>query len=97
GVTAVLLAVLAVPFDPRLGDFFAANSVPLAHGRNIVNVILVDFRGLDTLGEISVVMGAAIAVSVLVVGGRRLAAPPVVKRPPRRSRAPVEAKPEVAP
>jgi len=31
-------------------------SVPEAHGRNVVNVVLVDFRALDTLGEIAVVM-----------------------------------------
>jgi len=40
--------------------------VPIAHGRNIVNVILVDFRGLDTLGEIAVVLTAGIAVLALL-------------------------------
>src|SRR5690606_22043447 len=44
GVTALLFAVLQGTLDPRLSDFFNANSVPIAHGRNIVNVILVDFR-----------------------------------------------------
>ena len=53
-------------FDGRLGAFFADNSVALAHGRNIVNVILVDFRGLDTLGEISVVMTAGIGILALL-------------------------------
>jgi multicomponent Na+:H+ antiporter subunit A len=62
GVTLLLFAVLNGTFDPRLSDFFNANSVPIAHGRNVVNVILVDFRGLDTLGEISVVMTAGIAL-----------------------------------
>ncbi|MDB4872441.1 MAG: Na(+) antiporter subunit, partial [Gemmatimonadales bacterium] len=66
GLTVLLLAVLANPFDPRLSDFFSKNSAALAHGRNIVNVILVDFRGLDTLGEISVVMAAGIAVLALL-------------------------------
>jgi multicomponent Na+:H+ antiporter subunit A len=66
GVSVLLLAVLAGALDPRLGDFFNANSVPLAHGRNVVNVILVDFRGLDTLGEICVVMTAGIAMVVLL-------------------------------
>jgi multicomponent Na+:H+ antiporter subunit A len=73
GVTLLLFAVLNGTFDPRLSDFFNANSVPIAHGRNIVNVILVDFRGLDTLGEISVVMTAGIAVLALIRGGRRWA------------------------
>jgi multicomponent Na+:H+ antiporter subunit A len=68
GVTALLFAVLEGRLDPRLSEFFNANSVPLAHGRNVVNVILVDFRGLDTLGEISVVMTAGIAILVLLRG-----------------------------
>jgi multicomponent Na+:H+ antiporter subunit A len=66
GITLVLLRVLEGHFDSRLGDFFASTSVALAHGRNIVNVILVDYRGLDTLGEITVVMTAGIAVLALL-------------------------------
>jgi multicomponent Na+:H+ antiporter subunit A len=73
GVTTLLFAVLNGAFDPRLGEFFNANSVPLAHGRNIVNVVIVDFRGLDTLGEISVVMAAGIAILALL-RSRRVAA-----------------------
>ena len=65
-VSLLLLRVLQGPFDDRLSAFFAANSVPIAHGRNIVNVILVDFRGLDTLGEIAVVLTAGIAVLALL-------------------------------
>jgi len=41
--------------DPALTEFFATRSVPEAYGRNVVNVILVDFRAVDTLGEIIVV------------------------------------------
>lgn len=41
-------------------------SVPLAHGRNIVNVILVDYRTLDTLGEIFVLALAAMGVYAMV-------------------------------
>jgi multicomponent Na+:H+ antiporter subunit A len=48
-----------------------ARSVPDGHGRNVVNVILVDFRGLDTLGEISVLAVAAIGVVALARAGRR--------------------------
>jgi multicomponent Na+:H+ antiporter subunit A len=61
-VALLLLAVLASPFDPRLSDWFGAESVPAAHGRNVVNVILVDFRALDTLGEITVLALAAFSV-----------------------------------
>jgi multicomponent Na+:H+ antiporter subunit A len=66
GVVLVLLKVLEVPLDNRLSVFFAEHSASVAHGRNIVNVILVDFRGLDTLGEISVIMGAGIAILALL-------------------------------
>ncbi|MDV7389794.1 hydrogen gas-evolving membrane-bound hydrogenase subunit E, partial [Arthrospira platensis SPKY1] len=55
-VALVLLVASAVPFDDSLSRFFAQQSVPAANGRNVVNVILVDFRALDTLGEIAVVM-----------------------------------------
>ena len=42
------------------------NSFIKAHGKNVVNVILVDFRALDTLGEISVLIIAAMGVLVLL-------------------------------
>lgn len=71
GITGLLWAVLDRPFDLRLSEFFNANSVPVAHGHNVVNVILVDFRGLDTLGEIAVVMTAGIAILALIRGARR--------------------------
>ena len=64
--TALLLAVVGVPFDPALSEFFSANSRVIAHGRNIVNVIIVDFRGFDTLGEIAVVMITGLAIIALI-------------------------------
>lgn len=70
-VSAVLLAVLASPFDPRLGQWFGETAVPGGHGRNVVNVILVDFRALDTLGEIAVLAIAALAVIALLRGTAR--------------------------
>lgn len=68
--TLVLLAVIAQPFDARLSDFFREASVPEAHGRNLVNVILVDFRALDTLGEIAVLGLAALATAAVLAGLR---------------------------
>jgi multicomponent Na+:H+ antiporter subunit A len=62
----LMLAVVEVPFDRSLSDFFAEYSRVVAHGRNIVNVILVDFRGLDTFGEIAVVMTAGLGVIALI-------------------------------
>jgi multicomponent Na+:H+ antiporter subunit A len=94
GITALLFTVLEGTFDPRLSDFFHANSAAVAHGRNIVNVILVDFRGLDTLGEISVVMTAGIAILALIRSARKLPLPAALEAPPpqaRRRRAKEEA------
>ncbi|MDF2153838.1 hydrogen gas-evolving membrane-bound hydrogenase subunit E [Vibrio sp. CAU 1672] len=67
-VTLLLMSITASPLDMRLPDYFAHNSVPSGHGRNIVNVILVDFRALDTLGEALVVVIAAMSAAGLVKG-----------------------------
>ena len=57
-------------FDAReavsVGDEYTALSEPEAGGRNVVNVILVDFRGFDTFGEITVLATAAFGVVNLV-------------------------------
>ncbi|MFP4126084.1 MAG: hydrogen gas-evolving membrane-bound hydrogenase subunit E [Alphaproteobacteria bacterium] len=67
-----LMAVLSTELDRQVTDFFEAASYPEALGRNIVNVILVDFRALDTLGEIAVVVIAALgAVALLRPKGER--------------------------
>lgn len=65
-VTLILINITAHPIDTTLSDYFAQQSVPGGHGRNIVNVILVDFRAFDTLGEvIVVVMASLVAISLL--------------------------------
>lgn len=61
-ITFLLLTVTHEPFDTSISNYYLMNSVPLAHGTNVVNVILVDFRALDTLGEITVVAIAAIGI-----------------------------------
>jgi len=61
-----LLKVTQLPFDGTLTEFFKNHSLVVAHGRNVVNVIIVDFRGLDTLGEISVVMIAGLSILALI-------------------------------
>lgn len=66
GFSFLLLSVIQFPLDMRLSEFFTQYSATLAHGRNIVNVILVDFRALDTLGEITVVLTAGIAALALL-------------------------------
>jgi multicomponent Na+:H+ antiporter subunit A len=70
-VTALLLLSTGSVFDPALSDFFARHSLPDAKGRNVVNVILVDFRALDTLGEISVVLLSLLAALPLLQALRR--------------------------
>jgi multicomponent Na+:H+ antiporter subunit A len=65
-LTALLLAAAALPFDDTLSRWFGEQSVPAAQGRNVVNVILVDFRALDTLGEITVVMLSLLAALPLL-------------------------------
>lgn len=67
-VSVVVLAVLQDDLDRRLTDYFEITSWPEAYGRNIVNVILVDFRALDTFGEIAVVVVAALSAYALLRG-----------------------------
>lgn len=68
GISMSLLVLLALqlPAGERISGYFTENSYTLAHGRNIVNVILVDFRALDTMGEIVVLALAAIGVFTLL-------------------------------
>lgn len=61
-MTIITLGVSLAPLDMSVTQFFEENSLTKAYGRNIVNVILVDFRALDTLGEVAVVATAAMAV-----------------------------------
>jgi multicomponent Na+:H+ antiporter subunit A len=65
-MTVLSLLVSTNSAESHLSAYFAQNSVPLANGRNIVNVILIDFRSLDTLGEITVLATAAIGVFSLL-------------------------------
>lgn len=68
GAMMTLLVLLAVhiQLSPTIAAYFIDTALPLGHGRNIVNVILVDFRALDTLGEITVLGIAAIGVYALL-------------------------------
>ena len=65
-VAALLAATTALPQDDAQAAYFGRVSVPEAHGFNVVNVILVDFRAVDTLGEIAVVAAAALALMPLL-------------------------------
>jgi multicomponent Na+:H+ antiporter subunit A len=65
-ITVLLLFAITVRSHHPVSDYYLQHSVPDAHGRNIVNVILVDFRALDTLGEITVLAIAGIGVYALL-------------------------------
>ncbi len=65
-ISILVLLVLNMPSESKISTFFLENSYVEAHGRNIVNVILVDFRGIDTMGEITVLSLAAIGVYTLL-------------------------------
>jgi multicomponent Na+:H+ antiporter subunit A len=67
GLMTVLVLLAAGAQAPRaVSAYFAEHSLLLGHGRNVVNVILVDFRALDTLGETVVLAVAGIGVYVLL-------------------------------
>ncbi len=65
-VTTIVLIGSGIQLYPKISEYFIDNSLSLGHGRNIVNVILVDFRGFDTLGEITVLAVAGIGVYALL-------------------------------
>jgi multicomponent Na+:H+ antiporter subunit A len=69
-VTTLVLFIGASGTTSRLSAYFADAAPRLAHGRNVVNVILVDFRGFDTLGETTVLVTVAIGVRALLLIGR---------------------------
>jgi multicomponent Na+:H+ antiporter subunit A len=89
GVTVFLLALTAAgnrTAEPVSGEM-VEQSVPEGGGRNVVNVILVDFRGIDTMGEVTVLAAAAIGSVALARAGRR----------PRRARPPAAGAPAPTP
>jgi multicomponent K+:H+ antiporter subunit A len=67
GVAAIVWTVLSRPLD-SISSYFVQNSQPLGGGTNIVNVILVDFRGFDTMGEIAVIGTAALGIRMMLDG-----------------------------
>ncbi|UCE31084.1 MAG: monovalent cation/H+ antiporter subunit A [Burkholderiales bacterium] len=68
GVTAIVYAVLSEPATRSMSPYFLENAVPAGGGSNVVNVILVDFRGYDTLGEITVLGIAGVIVYAALAG-----------------------------
>jgi multicomponent K+:H+ antiporter subunit A len=66
GLAALAYAAMILPPADTISRYFVENAYTAAGGTNIVNVILVDFRGFDTLGEITVVAVVALTVYALL-------------------------------
>ncbi len=103
GLFGLLASVTALDLDLTLSQYFGQTSYIQAHGRNVVNVILVDYRALDTLGEICVVLVTGLAASLLMRHrgtGSAKAKPEVLGAGPAEPDAPVlspSATPDAAP
>ncbi|MCZ7140641.1 hypothetical protein O6379_24380, partial [Salmonella enterica subsp. enterica] len=66
GLAVLAYAVLTRPDIDGISPFFIEQSLALGGGLNVVNVILVDFRGFDTFGEITVLAVVALTVFALL-------------------------------
>jgi multicomponent Na+:H+ antiporter subunit A len=69
--SGILLTVMVIQsgfiqIDQPVSDYFLREAFPAALGKNVVNVILVDFRALDTLGEIIVLTLAAVGIYAML-------------------------------
>ena len=81
GVAALAYAIMTRPLPETISSYFMANAWPLGGGSNVVNVIIVDFRGFDTLGEVSVL--AVVGISVYSLLRRFRPARESLDTPPR--------------
>ncbi|HEY6631875.1 MAG TPA: monovalent cation/H+ antiporter subunit A [Rhizobiaceae bacterium] len=79
GMTALSYAVLVSAAPESIADFFVEKAYSEGGGRNVVNVILVDFRGFDTMGEITVL--GIVAVTIFALLRRFRPAPDTIERP----------------
>ncbi|WP_076593158.1 monovalent cation/H+ antiporter subunit A [Herminiimonas arsenitoxidans] len=80
-IAAVSYAVLTHPQPKSIGDFFLLRALSEGGGSNVVNVLLVDFRGFDTMGEITVLSIVALTVYALL---RRFRPSPESMAPPEQ-------------
>ena len=85
GLSAIAYAILTRPHPSGISSFFVQQSIPQGGGANVVNVILVDFRGFDTFGEITVLGIVALTVYALL---RRFRPPQEAMRLPKARQLP---------
>jgi multicomponent K+:H+ antiporter subunit A len=79
GMTLIVYAMLTRPLPDTISRYFVENAYAEGGGRNVVNVLLVDFRGFDTFGEIVVL--AVVAITVFSLLRRFRPAPESVDAP----------------
>jgi len=84
GLAVLSFAFLTRPAPNSISPFFLSNALPGGGGSNVVNVMLVDFRAFDTLGEITVLGAVALSVYALL---RRFRPPPESVAQPRQQQA----------
>ncbi|MDL9998676.1 monovalent cation/H+ antiporter subunit A [Variovorax sp. J22P240] len=82
GMAAIAWTVMTRPFPQSISPFFLDNALSLGGGTNVVNVMLVDFRGFDTLGEITVL--GVVALTVYALLRRFRPAPESMALPPQQ-------------
>ena len=66
GMAVLSYAMLTRAAPQSISPFFLSRALPEGGGTNVVNVMLVDFRGFDTMGEITVLVVAALGVAAIV-------------------------------
>ncbi len=81
-LAALTFAVMVHPAPDTIADFFLLNALGGGGGSNVVNVLLVDFRSFDTLGEITVL--AIVALTVYALLRRFRPAPETTGVPPQQ-------------
>lgn len=69
GLGAIAWAVMMRPFETRASHYLE-RALPEAGGSNVVNVVIVDFRGFDTFGETMVMAAAGLVIHALLAGLR---------------------------
>ncbi|RYE84020.1 MAG: DUF4040 domain-containing protein, partial [Hyphomicrobiales bacterium] len=79
GMMLIAYAVMTTPVPDAIANYFLANAYVEGGGRNVVNVILVDFRGFDTVGEITVL--AIVAITIFALLRRFRPAPDSIEAP----------------
>ncbi|MEO8508111.1 MAG: hydrogen gas-evolving membrane-bound hydrogenase subunit E, partial [Betaproteobacteria bacterium] len=87
GLAAISYALLTRPAPQSISPYFLERALPQGGGTNVVNVMLVDFRSFDTLGEITVLTAVALAVYALL---RRFRPPAEVADLPAQQRETVQ-------